>query len=170
MVSFKAERGMLSNLRTFLNGEAFSERVGGFLSRRYDVGKKGKTAYHRLKVSRLHDHEVLVRRRILQSAYGSGGVVHADALTGKKAFDVVKVECLVLLADEAHLVLEEADAEDAPHVIGEVRIIEVHCLAFLPRREAAEHQQTASFGKERREGMALHRRKSLCGTILKFVF
>ena len=170
MASFKAERGMFANLRTFLYGEAFGERVGGFLSRRYDVGKAGQAAHHRLKVSRLHYHEVLVRRRVLQSADGCGGVVHADALTGKKAFDVVKEECLVLLADEAHLVLEEADAEDAPHVVGEVGIIEVHRPAFLSRREAAEHQQTASFWKERRERMALHWRKSLCGAILKFVF
>ena len=55
----------------------------------------------------------------------------------------------MLPVDEVLPVVEEDQADDAPHVIGEVRIVPRHAPSFGCRREGAEHQQACFLGKKR---------------------
>jgi hypothetical protein len=49
----------------------------------------------------------------------------------------------VFLINEMSLVAFETNAKDAPHVIDEIRIKEVHRPSMARRRKATEHQQAS---------------------------
>ena len=44
-------------------------------------------------------------------------------------------------------------SHDAPHVVDEVRVVEIHAPAFFLGRETAQHQQACVGRKERLQGM-----------------
>lgn len=47
-------------------------------------------------------------------------------------------------------VAEEGESEDAPHVVLEVGVVEVHCPSFAFRRKAPEHEHAGIGGVEGR--------------------
>jgi len=61
------------------------------------------------------------------------------------------VESLVLNVYEMLFVTEEDETYDAPHVVDEVGIIELHAPTFRGGRETTQHKQPAAFGEERFE-------------------
>ena len=54
------------------------------------------------------------------------------------------------------LVVEEDQAEDAPHIVDEIRIIELHRPAFLRWREGSQHQDSGVLRQERLKRMTLN--------------
>jgi hypothetical protein len=75
----------------------------------------------------------------------------------KKRFEFLEPVSLVLLIHEVHLVAEETDAHDAPHVVGEVGVIPFHAPPFGCGREGAQHQELGVGGKKGLERMGLDR-------------
>ena len=53
-------------------------------------------------------------------------------------------------------IAKETDAKDAPHIIDEVRIIELHAPAFGSWRECTQHQQSGILGQKRFKRMTLN--------------
>ena len=65
-------------------------------------------------------------------------------------------ECAIGFVHEVLFVAKEADAKDSPHVVDEVRIIEIDAPAFPLWRKAAQEQHSGVLRQERNERMPLH--------------
>ena len=98
----------------------------------------------------------LVRGIVLQAAYGGGGVVEAYALVVKKGDDEVKAEGLCLGVHEMVLVAKEDESLDAPVVVDEIGIVEVHAPALPLRRETAQEEHTAVLWQKGVQRMVLY--------------
>lgn len=98
----------------------------------------------------------LVRGIVLQAAYGGGSVVEAYALVHQEGDDEINAEGLCLGVHEMVLVAEENEALDAPVVVDEVGIVEVHAPALPLRRETAQEEHTAVLWQKGVQRMVLY--------------
>jgi len=90
---------------------------------------------------------------VLRVRHGGGGIVEGDASCAQEGFDVALAETPGREVDEVVLVGKEHQSEDAPHVVLEVGIEEVHAPAAARWREAAQHEYTGAGRQERLQGM-----------------
>lgn len=122
--------------------------VGGFLS----GGDDGLALWHRIEyggyVGGLHHFQEFVGSIALQPAYGRGGVVESNAVLGAKLFDLGLAELACRSVDKVVAVAMKEQAHDAPHVVLQVGVKEVHAPSLLLWRKAAKHQQPRCFGQE----------------------
>ena len=125
-----------------------ADDVRGLLSGGDDGLASGELLQKQADVRRLHDFQKLVGGVVLQSADGGGGVIKGDASLGEEGDETFLVEGFLAGEEEVLLVAEEEEAEDAPHVVLQVGVEEIHAPAFLLWREASQHQQSG-FGREK---------------------
>ena len=100
-------------------------------------------------ISRLYNFQKLVGGVVLQSAYRCSGIVESDTLVCEKLYQCLLVEGFLAGQEEMLLVMEEEEAEDAPHVVLQVRIEEIHAPALPLWWKTAQHQQGCVAGQER---------------------
>jgi len=70
-------------------------------------------------------------------------------------YQAFEAERLVVEVDKVVLVIEEAQADNAPHVVRKVGIEEVHRPPFTRGRKTAQHQHSAMLRQEGWPGMGL---------------
>ena len=85
----------------------------------------------------------------LQTTYSRGSVVECHAFLSQESFQTHLVETLSVRCQEVVFVLKENPTEDAPHVVLQIGIEEIHGPSCLRRRKTAQHQHAASVGQER---------------------
>ena len=78
----------------------------------------------------------------LQAADATCGVADGDAFCREKGANVRLAVAFAVGTNEAVAVIEENKAEDAPHIVLNIRIVEVHFPAPARRRKTAEHEQS----------------------------
>ena len=148
MSVFEHEGGAFAHFWLFCTFDLTTDDVRGLLSGGDDGLASGELLQKQADVRRLHDFQKLVGGVVLQSADGCGGVVKGDAFLGEEGDEPFLVEGFLAGDEEVFLVLEEEEAEDAPHVVLQVGVEEIHAPAFLLRREASQHQQSG-IGREK---------------------
>ena len=148
MPVFEHEGGAFAHFWLFYTFDLTTDDVRGLLSGGDDGLALGELLQEQADVGRFHDFQKLVGGIVLQSADGCGGVVKGDAFLGEEGDEPSLVEGFLAGDEEVLLVLEEEEAEDAPHVVLQVRVEEIHAPAFLLRRETSQHQQSG-FGGEK---------------------
>ena len=79
------------------------------------------------------------------------GVADGDAFFREKIANRRLAETLAVGADKMLAVIKENEAEDAPHIVLDIRIIKIHCPTLARRRETAEHEQARILRGKRRE-------------------
>ena len=134
-----------------------TEHVGSQLSGCDDSLALGYAPQHRVKVCLLHDLQIFVRGIVLDPSDACRGIEEGYTPLLQEGHDAVLVEPFLLRQHEVVQILEEAESENAPHVVDVVGIIERHAPPFLRRRERAQHQQLSMLWQKRLEGMALYR-------------
>lgn len=130
-----------------------AEKVGGLLPCGADSLTLGNLLEQSCKVGRLNYLEVFVARGVLQPTNYGSCVEKSDALLLEQQLNLVSAEGAMLLVNKMMLVAKEANAENSPHVVDEVRIKEFHRPTLPCRREAAEHQQSTPLRQEGAQGM-----------------
>ena len=113
-------------------------------------------AKHGMQVSFFDHFEVFVAGRVLCSDDAGASIEEGNALLFQKGDDGIKVVGFLLLSHEVLLVAEEAKSNQAPHVVGEVRVVELHAPAFLGRWKRTQHQYPCIGWQKRFKGMNLH--------------
>ena len=109
-----------------------------------------------MNVGRQYNLQKLVRGIVLQSAHGGGGIIETNALVVKEGNDKVKTECLCLGVHKIVLVAKEYESLNAPMVVDEVGIVEVHAPALPLWRETAQEEHTAILWQKRVQRMVLY--------------
>ena len=100
---------------------------------------------HLMEVSLFDHHEVFVGGRSCSTTDLGAGIKQCDTFFFEKGLEQIQPESLCLGIDKVVLVVEENDAEDPPHVIDEIRVIEWHRPPLLCRRKGAQHQDAGTF-------------------------
>lgn len=119
-----------------------------------DGGAEGESAEGVFEVDGGDDFQEFVGSVAAQAADFKGGVGEGDALCGKEGAESLFVEGVAGVGEEVVFVLEEGEPEDAPHVVLEVGVVEVHFPACARGREAAKHEDAGVGGVEGRERMS----------------
>ena len=101
-----------------------------------------------LDVGGLYDFEEFVGGIVLQAADGGGGVEEGEAFLLTEGYDVVYLEAFVLQIHEVVSVAKEYLSLDAPVVIDEVGVVEVHTPPLALWRETAQEQYLGILGKK----------------------
>lgn len=103
---------------------------------------------HAIEIGLLNNFKILVGGCALGTPYSKAGVEQRYACTGKEVFQGLQMVSLVLRIDEVHLVIKKTDAENTPHVVGEVGIIPWHAPTFGRRGECAKHEKFGIGGEK----------------------
>ena len=93
------------------------------------------------ELKRFKDLQRFVGGVALQTADAVRGIADGDAFVAEEIADGCFAEAFAVGADEMFVVVEENEAEDAPHVVLDVRVVKIHFPALARRREAAKHEQ-----------------------------
>ena len=107
-------------------------------------------------ICRLYNLEELVGGIVLQAADGSGGIEESKALFLAEGHNLINLETLGFEVYEVILVAKEYLALDAPVVVDEVRVIEIHAPTLTLRRETAEEEYAGILGQEGTQRMVLY--------------
>ena len=126
-----------------------TDNVGRFLSCGDDGTALGELLEEQTDVRWLDDFQKLVRSIVLKTTHRGGGVIEGDAFPGEEFYQIIFVESLFPGEQEVVLVVEVDEAEDAPHVVLQVRIEEIHAPALPLWWKTAQHQQSCVAGQER---------------------
>ena len=110
------------------------------------------------------DIELLVRGIAGGAHHFATGVAQSNPMVGEKLFQLREMKRLGLPVDEMILIVEIDQTEYAPHVVDEIRIVEVHAPAMTLRRECAAHQQPCACGNKGSERVSL-RGRGLLGEV-----
>ena len=114
-----------------------AKHLRGQLPRRNDGLTVRNLSQHCVEIRRLHDLQILVGGIVLRATDTGSRIIEGYAFLLQERDDPLQIETLLLLHDEMVLVAEEADAEDPPHVVDPVRVIERHAPALGGWREGA---------------------------------
>ena len=133
--------------------KSIAQRVGSFLSGGDDGRATRDLSEQSGKVGRGDDFQKLVRRIILKTADGGSRVVQGDAFVEQELHNHFFLETFGPFIYKPIPVAMENVSHDAPHVVDEVRVVEIHAPAFFLGRETAQHQQACVGRKERLQGM-----------------
>ena len=109
----------------------------------------GELFQEQTDVGRLYHFQKLVGSIVLKTAYGCSSIVECDALFGEEVYQRFLVEGFFAGQEEMLLIVEEEEAEDAPHVVLQVRIKEIHAPTLPLRWKTAQHQQGCVAGQKR---------------------
>lgn len=129
------------------------EERGGQLTGTDDSAQTGEDREKSVEVGGFYHFEILVGGSTFCAPYARAGVVEGDTFLSEKFLECLLLIGLMLPVDEVFSVVEEDQTDDAPHIIGEVRIVPGHAPSFGCRREGAEHQQACFLGEEGFERM-----------------
>ena len=77
----------------------------------------GELFQEQTDIGRLYHFQKLVGSIVLKTAYGCGRIVECDSLFSEELYQSFLVESLFTGKEEMLLVVEEEEAEDAPHVV-----------------------------------------------------
>ncbi len=88
-----------------------------------------------------------------------GGVVHRNAGLGAEIDNVLQFELLGGNVHETVLVTKENQSKDPPHVVDEIRVVELHAPAFGLRWKTPKHQHFCINRQERLERVPLDGRQ-----------
>ena len=136
------ERGTFAHFGVFCIFYLTADDVRCVLSGGDDGLALGELLQEQADVRRFNDFQKLVGGILLQPAHGCGGVIKGDAFFGEEGDESFLVESFLPGDEEVFLVLEEEEAEDAPHVVLQVGVEEIHAPTFLLWRETSQHQQS----------------------------
>ena len=128
----------------------------GFLASGDDSAEVRQSRKQGGDVCRLYDLEELVGGVVLQATDGGGGIKEGETLLLAECDDFVYLKALGLKIHEMILVAKEYLALDAPVVVDEVRIVEVHAPTLTLWREAAEEENTGVLRQEGTQRMVLY--------------
>ena len=117
MPVFEQEGGTFSHFGLFCIFYLTADDVRCLLSGGDDGLALGKLLQEQADVRRFNDFQKLVGGIVLQSADGCSGIVESDTLVGEKLYQCLLVEGFLAGQEEMLLVMEEEEAEDAPHVV-----------------------------------------------------
>ena len=147
------------------DAEVLAEESCGLFAGGDDGAALGYAFQQRVHVGRLHHLQVFVSGCVARSADGGGSVVDAYSLFVEHRHDVGLAECLVLLVNKVVFVFVEQQPPNAPHVVGEVGIEEIHAPPFPCGRKTAQHEQLCAFGQKRLQRVALNRQIVQCTVV-----
>jgi hypothetical protein len=119
---------------------------------RFALGQPGQQLR---QVGFLDYFEVLVRGRILGSDNTGCGIKQGYSLLIQERYEGILIVGFLLLPYKVHLVAKEAQAKDAPHVVGEIWVVKVNAPPLWRRWESTKHQQLGVSRQKGLEGMAL---------------
>ena len=109
-----------------------------------------------MNVGWLHHLQEFVRSIVLQSFDGGGCVEEGDAPVLAVGNDGIEAETLGFCIHKVILVAKEDFSLNAPVVVDEVGIIEVHAPPFPLRGETAEEKHFGILRQEGNERMVFH--------------
>ena len=109
-----------------------------------------------MNVGWLHHFQEFVRSIILQSFDGGGSVEEGDALVLAMGNDGIEAETFGLGIHKVIPVAKEDLPLDAPMVVDEIGVIEVHAPAFPLWRKTAEEKHFGILRQEGNERMIFH--------------
>lgn len=142
------------------NVQRGTDGFGGFLA----CGDNCQAMRQLLQESRNiggHDHfEKLVGGVVLQSSDGCGRVEEGDTLCLAVRYNLFQFEAFVLHIHEVVPVAKKDLSLNAPMVVDEIGVIEVHAPAFPLWWKTAEEEHFSVLGQERNERMKLHLRRA----------
>lgn len=139
----------------FVYVELCAQNVGGFLS----GGNKGSAQREFFQqgrnVSGLHHFQKFVGSIALQTAHSGSGIIERYAVFGAEAFNFGLSKSAFGSVDKVIVISEKQVSHDAPHVVLQIGIKEVHAPSFLRWRKTAQHQDVGFGGQKRQEGVLL---------------
>ena len=147
---------MRINLWYLWETEGVADGFGGFLASGDDGAKVGELSNESADVGGLDDLEELVGSIVLQTSDGGGGVEEGKTLLLTEGNDFVDLESFVLQIHEVVPVAKEYLTLDAPMVVDEVGVIEIHAPTLTLGREAPQEQYLGILGQERTKWMIFH--------------
>ena len=136
--------------------QMLADSFGCFLSCGDNGLAVGKSREQGRDVCLFHHFEIFVGGIVLQSANGRGGVEEGDAFVLAKGYYLVYVEAFACRVDEMVAVAKEDLPFNAPVVVDEIGVIEIHAPPLSLWRKTAEKQHFGFFGKKGDERMVFH--------------
>ena len=136
--------------------ELFGQHGCRFLSCGDDGPALGNPAQESLDIGGFRYLQKSVGGVAPQSSHRNCRVEEGDALPLQKGTENVQTEYLLLRIVEIVLVVEECQSEDAPHIILDIGVEEVHGPPFEGWREAAQHEHLRAGWQKRLQGMAFY--------------
>ena len=115
-----------------------------------------QTSYQRLYIGRFHHFKKLVGGIVLQPSDGSRSIEESDTLLLTEGNNLLQLKALGLLIHKVVAIAKEHFALDAPVVVDEVGIIEVHAPSLTLWRKAAQKQHFGTHGQKGTQRMILH--------------
>ena len=122
----EGELGIFTDFGRLGDAELSAGNLGGQLTCRDNGLAFRQLPEHGVKVGLFDDFQVLVRSCACGTADAGGSIEEGDALCFEEGDELVETEGFVGCIDEMLLVIIEDDAENAPHVVDEVGVIELH--------------------------------------------
>ena len=147
---------MRINLWYLWETEGGADGFGGFLASGDDGTKVGELSNEGTDVGGLHYLEELVGSIVLQTSDGGGGVEEGKAFLLTEGYNLVDFETFVLQIHEVVPVAKEYLALDAPMVVDEVGVVEIHAPTLTLGREATQEQYLGILRQKRTKRMIFH--------------
>lgn len=99
----------------------------------------------------MHHFQKFVGGVSLQTAHSGSGIIERYAVVGAELLNFGLSKSAFGSVDKVILVVEKQVSHDAPHVVLQIGIKEVHAPSFLRWRKTAQHQDAGFFGQKRQE-------------------
>lgn len=119
----------------------------------------GQLFQQKRNIRLFHHFQKFVRGIVLQAADHTSRIIEGDSLFFQKRHNTGLVEALFTGYQKMVLVTEKKQTDDAPHIVLQIRIKEIHAPALTLRRKTSQHQQTGLRRQEGFQGMCLYGRK-----------
>ena len=144
-----------ADLGELLHAEGVAEHLARQSARGDDAVAVGHGGEQRRDVGGFDHLEEGVGGIALESTNAAGGVEKGQSFFGGEVANGGFVETFFVGDHKMLAVVEEEVAHDAPEIVDEVGVIEVHAPTIFGRRETAEKEHAPVFGQEGGEGVRL---------------
>ena len=137
------------DLRNFWDAERGADGFCGFLARGNDSFAMGQLLQETRDIRWFHDFEEFIRGVVLKATDRCAGVEKGEALLLAERHDFVYLKTFGFEVHEMILVAKEYLALNAPVVVDEIRVVEVHTPPLALGWKTAQEQHLRILRQER---------------------
>ena len=137
------------DLRNFWDAERGADGFCGFLARGNDSFAMGQLLQETRDIRWFHDFEEFIRGVVLKATDSCAGVEKGEALLLAEGHNLVYLKTFGFEVHEMILIAKEYLALNAPVVVDEIRVVEVHTPPLALGWKTAQEQHLRILRQER---------------------